>query len=322
MVDARRKRTDPVLPLVRRSERAARPADERGRESTQSREQIGPQHTASAHIGAHQRHEVEERRAASGGANLDCRVAIGARAREHERHFLPRRSARRQWKIRQHASVFRKHAQRQSRHARLDLDPDRSVIGAAGLEKDALLSDSRRLTSGGQPHALRATLERRLHHARRVRRSEGGPVRLEVLALEAGTADLLGEEAVDDGVIDVFEELAVNLPVDSAKVPVGVDLKDGDAGRRRRDRCVPRRIEETGRQPGEREQRGSGDDLDARRHHALPLAILLQVVAEQRQRGTAPGAIEAAQSIAPAQPQRLSEQRMHGRALEPAVLPR
>src|SRR5207244_575295 len=105
-------------------------------------------------------------------------------------------------------AIFRTHAQRHSWPARLDLDPDRSVIGAAGLEKDARLSDSRRLTSGGQPHALRAALERRLHHARAVRRSERGPVRLEVLALEASAADLLGEEAVDDGVIDVFQELA------------------------------------------------------------------------------------------------------------------
>src|SRR5439155_19356712 len=90
MVDARRKRADPVLPFVRRSERAAGPADERGRESTQSLEQIGTQDPASADIRPPPPHEVDERRAASGGANLDGRVAIGARARERERHILPR----------------------------------------------------------------------------------------------------------------------------------------------------------------------------------------------------------------------------------------
>ena len=92
-------------------------------------------------------------------------------------------------------------------------------------------------------------LERRLHDARGVRRPEGCPVRLEVLALEAGAADLLGEEPVDDGVIDVFEELAVDLPIDRAKTAVGVDLKDGDAGCRLRVRRVLRRREETTRQP-------------------------------------------------------------------------
>src|SRR4051794_2247951 len=53
----------------------------------------------------------------------------------------------------------------------------------------------------------------------------------------------------------------------------------------------------------------------------LPSPILLKVVADQRQRGTTLGAVKAAQGIAATQPQRLPEQRPHGRTPEPAVLP-
>ena len=42
-------------------------------------------------------------------------------------------------------------------------------------------------------------LERNLDDADGVRRSERCPVRLEVLALEAGTADLLGDGLQQDG---------------------------------------------------------------------------------------------------------------------------
>ena len=42
-------------------------------------------------------------------------------------------------------------------------------------------------------------------------------------------ADLLREQTIHDGVVDVFEELAVDLWVDRAEPAIGVDLKDGDA---------------------------------------------------------------------------------------------
>ena len=73
------------------------------------------------------------------------------------------------------------------------------------------MPDSRCVAAGGDPYALRAMLERRLDDADRVRRSKGGPVRLEVAPLEAGAADLLGEEAILDRVVDVFEERRTSM---------------------------------------------------------------------------------------------------------------
>src|SRR6185436_15932594 len=69
--------------------------------------------------------------------------------------------------------------------------------------------------------------ERCLDDAYRVARSEDGPIRFEVTALESGAADLLGEEAVLNRVVDVFEELSVDLLVDRAQSAVRIDLKDG-----------------------------------------------------------------------------------------------
>src|SRR6185437_11206382 len=98
------------------------------------------------------------------------------------------------------------------------------------LEKDARLPDARGLSAGGDPHALGTALERRLDDMHGVRRPECGPVRLEVAPLEPGAADLLGEEAVLDGVVDVFEKLAVDLWIDRADSAIRVDLEDRDAG--------------------------------------------------------------------------------------------
>ena len=56
------------------------------------------------------------------------------------------------------------------------------------------------------------------------------PVVGEVFAFEALAADLFGVEAVDDGVVDVFEELAVDAFVDGAFDAVGIDEEDGYAG--------------------------------------------------------------------------------------------
>ena len=131
VVDARRQRTDAVLPLVGRSKRAAWPADERGGQSAEGREEVGTQHPASAHVRAHQRHEINERGAASGGGDLDGRVAVGARAREREPHLLPRRSA--SLAADRSASTLPppRSPQRQARGAPLPLHPDRSLIASA-----------------------------------------------------------------------------------------------------------------------------------------------------------------------------------------------
>ena len=165
-----------------------------------------------------------------------------------------------------------------------------------------------------------ATLERRLDDAHRVRRSKWCPVRLEVAALEAGAADLLGEETVLDRVVDVFEELAVDLRIDRAQTAVGVDLEDGNARGCLSGRLVPQRLEPCGREQDERKQRVFITIVspDAR---GLPPRIRAQVIANQRERRTAAG-LEGAQRVAAAHTQRLSEQRTNGRALECAVLPR
>ena len=68
-------------------------------------EQIGAQHAALAHVGPHQRHEIDERGAASGGGDLDAGVAVGARAGEREGDLRPRRSTRRQRAVGQHRPV-------------------------------------------------------------------------------------------------------------------------------------------------------------------------------------------------------------------------
>ncbi len=111
VVHARGERPDAVLPLVGGGKRPTGPADERGRQSAQRREEVGTQHAALAHVRAHHRHEVDEHSAASSGGDLDRRVAIAPRAREREGHFLPRRSARREWQIGQHVAIRRQHAQ-------------------------------------------------------------------------------------------------------------------------------------------------------------------------------------------------------------------
>src|SRR5436190_9181214 len=54
----------------------------------------------------------------------------------------------------------------------------------------------------------------------------------------------------------------------------------------------------------------------------MVLTLLLQVIADERERSTARGTVEGAQRVAPTHAQRLSEQRPDGRALEGAVLPR
>ena len=61
--------------------------------------------------------------------------------------------------------------------------------------------------------------------------------------------------------VDVFEELAVDLPVDRAQTAVGVDLKDRNARGHLERRLVLQRLEPSGREQGERKPRGFHHDL-------------------------------------------------------------
>ena len=229
MIAARGERTDAVLPFVGRREGAAGPADERGRETAQGRKQIGTQH-AVARTSA----RISETKSTSAApwpaAAISTAASRSVRPLENENgtscHADPRAG---EWTIRQHAAVFRQHAQRHSRRARLDLDPDRSVVAPAGLEKDAPLPDARRCP----PAVSRTLFVPRSNDTSTTRTASGGPngcpVGLEIGAFEAGAADLFGEEPVLDRMIDVFEELAVDVPIDRADAAIGVDLEDRDA---------------------------------------------------------------------------------------------
>jgi len=57
----------------------------------------------------------------------------------------------------------------------------------------------------------------------------GVPIGFEVVALETCPADLFGEEAVLDGVIDVLEKLSIDPPIDGTGDPVGVHKQNGDS---------------------------------------------------------------------------------------------
>ena len=52
------------------------------------------------------------------------------------------------------------------------------------------------------------------------------PVGLEVLALEPASTNLLGKEAIDNRVIDVFQEVTVDPLVDRTRDAVGIDQQD------------------------------------------------------------------------------------------------
>ena len=98
------------------------------------------------------------------------------------------------------------------------------------LKVDAVLPDARRGTTGSQPHARRALLERHLHGPYGAGVAEGGPVGGKVLGLESRAANLLGEQPVDHGVVDVLEKLPIDVAVDGSGLPIGVDQQDGDTG--------------------------------------------------------------------------------------------
>src|SRR5262249_58225541 len=81
-----------------------------------------------------------------------------------------------------------------------------------------------------EAHALGAVLEAEFCEFDLAALRERLPIGFKVIAFESGAADLLGEEAVFDRVIDVLEKLAVDARVDRDRDPVCIDKENRDPG--------------------------------------------------------------------------------------------
>ena len=56
------------------------------------------------------------------------------------------------------------------------------------------------------------------------------PIGLEILALEPAALNLFGEQPVDNGMVDMFEEVAVDGLLDVSHHAIGVDQENGHPG--------------------------------------------------------------------------------------------
>ncbi|MFN8095842.1 MAG: hypothetical protein U0599_27085 [Vicinamibacteria bacterium] len=183
-----------------------------------------------ARIGAHERDEVQEHGARAGGDELERRLPIGDGAREREGHLLPAAAAGLQPHLGELAPVLAHDAQAERRRPSLGTEPQRAVVALSRLDVEPALAYAGRAAPRGEPHAVLSPLEHRGDERRLAALAEGRPVVGEVLPFEALPADLLGVEPVDDRVVDLLEELAVEAFVDLSRDAIGVDQQHGHSG--------------------------------------------------------------------------------------------
>ena len=84
------------------------------------------------------------------------------------------------------------------------------------------------LSSVFEPQAFFAVFKLHVRDACAAGCSERLPISFKVRAFEAAALDLLGEQAVNDRMIDVFEKLAVDRFVNFSRHAVGINQQDGD----------------------------------------------------------------------------------------------
>ena len=90
------------------------------------------------------------------------------------------------------------------------------------------MAKTRMTTIDAQAHAFGAILEGDVGDVDLPVLCGGVPIDFQVVAFETCPADLFGEEAVLDRVIDVLEELPIDPPIDGRGDPVGVHKQNGD----------------------------------------------------------------------------------------------
>src|SRR5579863_4991985 len=112
------------------------------------------------------------------------------------------------------ASIGAENAQGQHWSAIFSFYPKRAVVLGVRLKKDASLPDTRLSSISAKANALLTILEVDLGNLDMALLGDGFPICLEVRPFEAGAADLFGEEAVFDRMVNVLKELAIDTLVD------------------------------------------------------------------------------------------------------------
>ena len=229
MIPARDIRPDAFLPFIRRRERPARPPDERRREIAQRLQQVGPQHPVPPNVRPHHRNEVDQRRPIPRRGDLHRSLRIAHRTRERKPGLLPPR-ARDRKRRRRDRLAFRAHdPQRQLRRSLLPSHPRRPVIRPPVLDEDPPLPDARAPAVRPQSHAPLPVRELDVRDFNGPALRERSPVRLEIRSLETRPANLFREQPVLDRVIDMFEELPVNPPIDRSRNAIRIHQQHGHA---------------------------------------------------------------------------------------------
>ena len=108
--------------------------------------------------------------------------------------------------------------------------PKRAVVLGISFKKDASLPDTRLSSISTKANALLTILEVDPGNLDMALLGDGFPICLEVRPFEAGPADLFGEEAVFDRMVDVLQELAIDTFVDWNRGAVRINHEDGNAG--------------------------------------------------------------------------------------------
>ena len=150
-------------------------------------------------------------------------MGIGGGDLEFEGDFLPAGGFGGKTEARQDSAGGVFHLQGEFRRALLRIDPEGAVVRPVGLEVDAVLANADGAALGCEADALFALLESDRDQVHGAAVLDGLPVVFEVIGFESLAADLFRIKAVNDGVVDVLEELAVDVFVDLAGGVIRVD---------------------------------------------------------------------------------------------------
>ena len=92
------------------------------------------------------------------------------------------------------------------------------------------MPNARVATGDTEPHTAAAVVECHLGKFHLAMVGERRPVGLEVIALEARAANLLGEEAIFDRMVNMLQELSIDALADRRGGAVGIDEQYGHLG--------------------------------------------------------------------------------------------
>ena len=109
------------------------------------------------------------------------------------------------------------------RRAVFGLYPQPTVVRHALIEEQASLPNTRVATGETEPHTAAAIVESHLGKFHLAMVGDRRPVGLEVIALEARAANLLGEEAIFDRMVNMLQELPIDALADRRGGAVGID---------------------------------------------------------------------------------------------------